>query len=258
MNEEIKKDCGCGDPNCTCGDNCTCTEENNCGCDCWKEKSDCGCGDTNCKCGDNCECTPEDNCGCSCNTENKDCGCGDPNCDCGDDCKCSPEDNCGCDCNTESKCDCDENDCHCKRPEGLEEKQESDDYFTHLLKLQAEFDNYRKRTDMEVSKAYKNGFNDAIVDFLPALDSFKMAKEYIQDKNTLVGIEYIEKGILATLEKMGVKTIDASGKFDPNFHQAIDTDSSADVESGYIVKECYKGFMMGDKVIRYSQVIVKK
>ena len=138
------------------------------------------------------------------------------------------------------------------------ETQASDDYFTHLLKLQAEFDNYRKRTEMEVSKAYKNGFTDAIVDFLPALDSFKMAKEYITDKNTLIGIEYIEKGILSTLEKMGVKTIDASGKFDPNFHQAIDTDTPADVESGYIVKECYKGFMMGDKVIRYSQVIVKK
>ena len=138
------------------------------------------------------------------------------------------------------------------------ETQASDDYFTHLLKLQAEFDNYRKRTEMEVSKAYKNGFTDAIVDFLPALDSFKMAKEYITDKNTLIGIEYIEKGILSTLEKMGVKTIDASGKFDPNFHQAIDTDTTADVESGYIVKECYKGFMMGDKVIRYSQVIVKK
>ena len=256
--EEVKKDCGCGDPNCTCGENCTCTEENNCGCECWKEKSDCGCGNENCACGDSCECTPEENCGCDCVSEKKDCGCGNENCNCGESCECTPEDNCGCDCNNDEKCECEENECHCKRPEGLEEKQVSDDYFAHLLKLQAEFDNYRKRTDMEVSKAYKNGFNDAIVDFLPALDSFKMAKEYITDKNTLIGIDYIEKGILNTLEKMGVTAIDASGKFDPNFHQAIDTDTTADVESGYIVKECYKGFMMGDKVIRYSQVIVKK
>ena len=80
----------------------------------------------------------------------------------------------------------------------------------------------------------------------------------IARQNNLIGIDYIEKGILSTLEKMGVKVIDATGKFDPNFHQAIDTDSSADVEEGYIVKECYKGFIMGDKVIRYSQVIVKK
>ena len=57
---------------------------------------------------------------------------------------------------------------------------------------------------------------------------------------------------------MGVKVIDASGKFDPNFHQAIDTSDDPNFSSGDIVKECYKGFIMGDKVIRYSQVIVKK
>ena len=85
-----------------------------------------------------------------------------------------------------------------------------------------------------------------------------MATEYIQDQNTLMGIKFIEKGILDTLSKMGVQAIDATGKFDPNLHQAIDTDNSADVESGMIVKEAYKGFIYKDKVIRYSQVIVKK
>jgi len=139
-----------------------------------------------------------------------------------------------------------------------DETQPSNEYFEHLLKLQAEFDNYRKRTEMEMSKSYKNGYIDAIINFLPALDSFKMATDMISDKNTLMGIQFIEKGILSTLEKMGVNVIDATGKFDPNFHQAIETDSTADVEDGYIVKECYKGFIMDDKVLRYSQVVVKK
>lgn len=139
-----------------------------------------------------------------------------------------------------------------------EQTQPSDDYFSMLLKLQAEFDNYRKRTEMEMSKTYKNGYIEAIINFLPALDSFKMATDMITDKNTLMGIQFIEKGILDTLDKMGVKVIDTSGKFDPNFHQAIETDTTSDVESGCIVKECYKGFIMGDKVLRYSQVIVKK
>lgn len=232
--EEIKKDCGCGDPNCSCGDNCTCTEENNCGCDCWKEKKDCGCGDLNCDCGDDCKCTPEDNCGCDCNNENK--------CDCKQD-----------------KCECEENDCHCSRQDDITEtKQASDEYFEHLLKLQAEFDNYRKRTEKDVMHAYNNGRIDAIAEFLPALDSFKMATEYIQDKNTLIGIEYIEKGILNILEKMGVKVIDTNVKFDPNLHQAIGSEEMEGYESGDIIKECFKGFIMGDKVIRYSQVIVKK
>lgn len=133
----------------------------------------------------------------------------------------------------------------------------SDEYFKQLLSLQAEFDNYRKRTQADVSKAYQNGFNEAITEFLPALDSFKMATDMITDKNTLMGIQYIEKGILGVLEKMGVSVIDTTGEFDPNVHQAIGTDSEADLPSGHIVKECFKGFKMGDKVIRYAQVIVR-
>lgn len=137
------------------------------------------------------------------------------------------------------------------------EENVSDAYFKQLLSLQAEFDNYRKRTQADVSKAYQNGFNEAITEFLPALDSFKMATDMITDKNTLMGIQYIEKGILAVLEKMGVSVIDTTGEFDPTIHQAIGTDNEADVPSGHIVKECFKGFKMGDKVIRYAQVIVK-
>ena len=236
---------GCGE-NCTCGDDCHCTEDDRCNPNCTCGEKSCSCGE-NCSCGDECDCGEECSCKeeCSCSNENEEnCSCSH-DCDCGEDCDCTEEDKCNPNCN-----------CGEEKPEV--ETQSTEDYFNHLLKLQAEFDNYRKRTEGDVSKAYKNGFTDAITDFLPALDSFKMATDMITDKNTLMGIQFIEKGILNTLEKMGVEVIDATGKFDPNFHQAIDTDSSADIEEGYIVKECYKGFKMGDKVIRYSQVIVKK
>lgn len=139
-----------------------------------------------------------------------------------------------------------------------ESENVSDAYFKQLLSLQAEFDNYRKRTQADVSKAYQNGFNEAITEFLPALDSFKMATDMITDQNTLIGIQYIEKGILAVLEKMGISVIDTTGEFDPNVHQAIGTEADTEVPSGHIVKECFKGFKMGDKVIRYAQVIVAK
>lgn len=142
-------------------------------------------------------------------------------------------------------------------PEEAEEKVETN-YLTDLLRVQAEFDNYRKRMQTALGDARQDGFMDAITQFLPALDSFKMAADMITDKNTLMGIKFIEKGILDTLSKMGVEVIDATGKFDPNLHQAIDTDSTAEVESGYIVKEAYKGFTYKGKVIRYSQVIVKR
>jgi len=109
-----------------------------------------------------------------------------------------------------------------------------------------------------LGEARNDGFMDAIEKFLPALDSFKMATEYITDKNTLVGIKFIEKGILDTLSKMGVEEIPASGEFNPEFHQAVDTDSSAEIETNHIVKEVCKGFTYKGKVIRYSQVIVKR
>ena len=137
-------------------------------------------------------------------------------------------------------------------------KQPENNYLNDLLRVQAEFDNYRKRMQTALGDARLDGFMDAIEQFLPALDSFKMATEMITDKNTLIGIKFIEKGILDTLSKMGVEVIDASGKFNPELHQAIDTDSTAEIESGMIVKEVYKGFTYKGKVIRYSQVIVKK
>ena len=192
-------------------------------------------------------------CGCDEDIEDKTCGCSE-NCTCGDDChctedeKCNPDFTCGEDCKCDENCDC-ENDCQ------YEEKQ---DYLKDLLRVQAEFDNYRKRMTTALGDARQDGFMEAIEKFLPAIDSFKMATEYITDKNTLMGIKFIEKGILDTLSKMGVEAIDATGEFNPELHQAIDTDNTADIESGYIVKEAYKGFTYKGKVIRYSQVIVKK
>lgn len=186
------------------------------------EKCKCGCGedlDRECCCEEDCTCGKNDH----------ECHCGDE-CQCGEDCRCSEECACG----------------------------EKKDYLADLLRVQAEFDNYRKRMQSALGDARQDGFMDAIEQFLPALDSFKMATNMITDKNTLMGIKFIEKGILDTLSKMGVEEISADGMFDPTLHQAIDTDSSADVESGMIVKEAYKGFTYKGKVIRYSQVIVKK
>ena len=78
-------------------------------------------------------------------------------------------------------------------------------------------------------------------------------KIFEEDKHYWIQFEDTE-----IMAKMGVEEIDTTGKFDPEFHQAIDTDTTADVESGMIVKEAYKGFTYKGKVIRYSQVIVKK
>ncbi len=263
---ENKEKCSCGcSTECNCGDDCHCTPDNKCcdectcdeGCNCHNKECDseteCHCGN-NCECGNDCKCAEDDKCSeqCTCDKHEEE------NCDCDDECDCTPDDKCG------DECDCAQDEqeqddkCKCGCGEDIEEESTADAYFKQLLSLRAEFDNYRKRTQNDISKAYSNGFNQAITEFLPALDSFKMATEYITDPNTLMGIQYIEKGILATLEKMGIQTIDCSGKFDPDVHQAIGSEASAEHESGDIIKECFKGFKMGDRVIRYSQVIVAK
>ena len=170
--------------------------------------------------------------------EEKSCGC-NGECKCGDDCDCTPDHKCSEDCTCHDNC-------------------VPKDYLTDLMRLQAEFDNYRKRMQTALSDARQDGFMDAIEQFIPALDSFKMATDMITDKNTLMGIKFIEKGILDTLKKMGVEEIDASGKFDPELHQAIDTDDSSDAESGMITKVAYRGFTYKGKVLRYAQVVVRK
>lgn len=202
---------------------CECEQENE------KDASTCNC-EENCTCGENCNCSDD--------------------CTCGDDCTCNSQEKCNDNCTCEDGQECETENCKC-----CEDKV---DYLTQLQRVQAEFDNYRKRMVTTLGEARQDGFMDAIEQFLPALDSFKMATAMITDKNTLIGIQFIEKGILNTLSKMGVETIDATGKFDPELHQAIDTEDAPGFESGDIVKECYKGFKYKGKVIRYSQVIVKK
>ena len=205
------------------------SKKEKCACGCGEDLDEktCGCSE-NCTCGDDCHCTEESVC-------NENCTCGD-NCKCDADCEC--DENCGCD-----------HECHC---------EENKEYLKDMLRIQAEFDNYRKRMTTALGDARQDGFMDAICQFLPALDSFKMATDMITDKNTLMGIKFIEKGILDTLSKMGVEEIDTNGKFNPELHQAIDTEDSAEHESGDIIKVASKGFTYKGKVIRYSQVIVKK
>ena len=186
------------------------------------------------------------------------CGCGEEieeqnSNSCCEDCTCDGDCNCEENCNCNNECECAESECshECKCEENKE-------YLKDLLRVQAEFDNYRKRMTSALGEARQDGFMDAIEQFLPAIDSFKMATEYITDQNTLMGIKFIEKGILDTLNKMGVEAIDATGKFNPDLHQAIESENAEGFESGDIIKEAYKGFTYKGKVIRYSQVIVKK
>ena len=156
-----------------------------------------------------------------------------------------------CNCSKEEKCGC--NDCNCAC-----EEEKSPNYLDDLLRLQAEFDNYRKRTIKSLDSARQEGFVQAITGVIPALDSFKKASELIKDKDTLKGVHLIEKELNRSLENLGVKKIPCKGEFDPNLHNAVAVDEKSDFPSGHIVKELTPGYIYEDKVVRFAQVIVKK
>lgn len=189
------------------------------------------------------------------------CACHDEECDChvhkeceNDGCHCAePDGECSCDkCESgRDKC-CNDKECHCT------DKPKEIDYKSLYINTLADFDNFRKRTMTSLADARLDGKIDALNTILPALDNFRQATSMITDKNTLIGLQYIEKNIMSALQSLGVEKIDASGQFDPTLHCAVSTDSESELPAGAIVKELASGYKLGDKVIRYSQVIVKK
>ncbi len=189
------------------------------------------------------------------------CACHDEECDChvheeceNDECHCAePDGECSCDkCESgRDKC-CNDKDCHCT------DKPKEIDYKSLYITTLADFDNFRKRTMTSLADARLDGKIDALNTILPALDNFRQATSMITDKNTLIGLQYIEKNIMSALQSLGVEKIDTSGQFDPTLHCAVSTDSESELPAGAIVKELASGYKLGDKVIRYSQVIVKK
>lgn len=149
-------------------------------------------------------------------------------------------------CNCGKKCDCEKN-------------QKQDTHYKDLyIRTLADLENFRKRTDSAIYDSRIDGIITAVSSILPSMDSFKQATSMISDKNVLKGVQFIERNILDSLTDLGVEKIDATGEFDPNYHNAISTTDEGDVPAGHIVSELSAGYKIGDRVIRYSQVIVKK
>ena len=133
------------------------------------------------------------------------------------------------------------------------------------LRASAELINYRKRKDEETDKKLKYANEDLILEILPILDNFeraiKMDDDNLEDEVSkfLQGVKMIYASLTKTLEKYGVTEIKALGEvFDPNYHQAVMTDSVSDKPVEVITEVFQKGYMLKDKVIRPSMVKVNK
>lgn len=121
------------------------------------------------------------------------------------------------------------------------------------LRVVAEYDNFRKRSAKEKDEIYSGAYMDAIKQILPIVDNMERAQAY--EGGVSEGVNMIITSIKQTLEKMGVKEIEAK-TFDPSLHNAvmhIDDDSYGENE---IVEVFQKGYMYYDKVLRYAMVKV--
>lgn len=137
------------------------------------------------------------------------------------------------------------------------------EYLRRLQQLQAEYDNFRKRTQREKEDLAKYATERLIAELLPVLDNFERglaaSRKTREFESLMVGVEMICRQLTGALEKEGLVAIEATGQeFDPNKHEAVMHVESDDHPPNTVVEELQKGYCLKDKVIRPSMVKVCK
>jgi molecular chaperone GrpE len=130
-----------------------------------------------------------------------------------------------------------------------------------LLRKAAEFENYKKRTDSEISSYLKYASENVLIDLLPVLDDFDRVMKAWDDKHDVEtfkkGIEMIYDKLNGILSRQGLKEIESDGKeFDVNLHDALLQTPNPEVPANTILETIEKGYFLKDKVIRHAKVIV--
>ncbi len=138
-------------------------------------------------------------------------------------------------------------------------KQAAADAKDQLLRVMAEYDNFRKRTEKEKAAIYDNAVKDAVAEILNVADTMEMALAHkdCEADDLRKGVEMIEKNLHAALTKLKVEPIGAEGDpFDPELHQAVSHIENEDLGENVIAQVYRKGYRIGDKIIRHATVVV--
>lgn len=138
------------------------------------------------------------------------------------------------------------------------QKAELDEREDRLKRLMAEFDNFKKRSAKEREQLYNSLISDIAISFLPVIDNLEKAVSVkTDDENYRIGVELVLKQFKEVLESNGVKAIEAVGKtFDPELHEAVSSVEDPNLGEQEIKEEYRKGYIIGNKVIRHSLVVV--
>ena len=136
---------------------------------------------------------------------------------------------------------------------------ERDEYLELLQRVQADFENYRKRAAREQERLVAHAHERLVRELLPVLDDLERALEAAErhEEATLVeGVRLVEQALRKALQKEGLAEIDAEGRFDPHVHEAVLTQARPDAEPGSVVDVVQRGYSLGGKVVRPAKVIV--
>jgi len=143
-------------------------------------------------------------------------------------------------------------------------EQEAKENYDRLLRVSAEFENYKKRTSRELEEFRKFANQSLIKELLSVVDNLELAMKSTNghqtiDQGLLQGLEMTHKEILKIFEKFNVKPIEAKGQvFDPTFHEAVMQEETDEVDANTIVNELQKGYLIHNRLLRPSMVVVAR
>jgi molecular chaperone GrpE len=136
---------------------------------------------------------------------------------------------------------------------------ERDEYLDLLQRVQADFENYRKRAAREQERLVAHAHERIVRELLPVLDDLERAldvAERHEEAQLVEGVELVEKALRKALEKEGLREIETDGPFDPHVHEAVLAEPRDGAEPGSVVEVLQRGYRLGDRVVRPARVIV--
>ena len=130
-----------------------------------------------------------------------------------------------------------------------------------LLRLKADFDNFRRRTQIQMEENTQDANKHLLQDLLPILDNFERALESDHDAGVedpfFQGMEMVYKGLMAALAEHGLQPIAAKGEpFDPCLHEAVAMEGSEEGDALFVLEQIRTGYVFNEKVLRHTRVLV--
>ena len=142
--------------------------------------------------------------------------------------------------------------------------QEAKENYDRLLRVSAEFENYKKRTSRELEEFRKFANQSLIKEMLSVVDNLELAMNSTNghktiDQGLLQGLDMTHKEILKVFEKFDVKPIEAQGQaFDPTFHEAVMQEATDEFDENTVINELQKGYLIHDRLLRPAMVVVAR